>query len=78
MARVFLRGADLIILDEPTAGLDSESELLVCESLKRLSLGRTVLIISHRDDTVGFADRIVRLVDGRVEAVTASGESGNA
>ena len=67
LARVFLRGADLIILDEPTAGLDGESELLVCESLKRLSLGRTVLIISHRDDTVGFADRVVRLLGNPAE-----------
>ena len=70
VARVFLRGADLIILDEPTAGLDRESEILVCESLKSLAIGRTVLIISHREETIGFADRVVRLVDGRAEALT--------
>jgi len=78
VARVFLRGADLIILDEPTAGLDRESELLVCESLKRIAVGRTVLIISHREETVGFADRVVRLVDGMVEGVLPARGSGNA
>ena len=78
VARVFLRGADLIILDEPTAGLDRKSELLVCESLKSLAAGRTVLIISHREETVGFADRVVRLVDGRVEALSPARGSGNA
>jgi ATP-binding cassette, subfamily C, bacterial CydD len=78
IARVFLRGADLIILDEPTAGLDRESELFVCESLKRLAAGRTVLIISHREETAGLADRVVRLVEGRVEALPSTRGSGNA
>lgn len=74
VARVLLRGADLIILDEPTAGLDRESELLVCEAIKSLGSGRTILIISHREETVSFADRVVRLVDSRIDDVTSSGE----
>ncbi len=78
IARVFLRGADLIILDEPTAGLDRQSELLVCKSLKNLSFGRTVLVISHREETAGFADRLLRFIDGRVQEVSISEEYGNA
>ena len=48
LARAFLRNASLIVLDEPTAGLDSENELPVGEALKRLGLERTVLLIRHR------------------------------
>jgi len=71
LARVFLRDPDLIILDEPTAGLDSENERLVCAALHSLAQERTVLLISHREDTVSWADRVVRISDGRVEASVA-------
>jgi ATP-binding cassette subfamily C protein CydD len=67
LARVFLRDPDLIILDEPTAGLDSENERLVCVALHTLAQERTVLLISHREDTVRWADRVVRISDGRIE-----------
>jgi ATP-binding cassette subfamily C protein CydD len=78
VARIFLRGADLVILDEPTAGLDRENELHVCGALKRLAAGRTVLVISHREETTGFADRIVRLINGKVETVSLAEGPGNA
>lgn len=72
LARVFLRGAELIILDEPTAGLDSLSERLVCSSLRTLSQGRTILLISHREDTVSWADSVFRISDGRIEPLPAA------
>lgn len=75
IARVLLRRAELVILDEPTAGLDRVSEQLVMAALTKLSQGRTLLLISHREDTVSWADRVVRLVDGRIEAVP-TGEGG--
>jgi ATP-binding cassette subfamily C protein CydD len=67
LARVFLRNPDLIILDEPTAGLDSENEQLVCKALRLLAEERTILLISHREDTVSWADRVVRISDGRID-----------
>lgn len=69
LARAFLRRAVLVVLDEPTAGLDRENERLVTEAIGRLAVGRTVLLISHREETVGRAGRIVRLVAGRLEGV---------
>lgn len=74
ITRVLLRRADLVILDEPTAGLDRENEQLVMAALVKLAKGRTLLLISHREETVRWADRVVRLVDGRIEQpVTATG-----
>lgn len=67
LARVFLRAPDLIILDEPTAGLDCLNEQLVCAAIRALAEERTVLLISHRQDTVSWADRVVRISDGRIE-----------
>jgi ATP-binding cassette subfamily C protein CydD len=67
LARVFLRNPGLIILDEPTAGLDSENEQLVCAALRAFARARTVLLISHREDTVSWADRVVRISDGRID-----------
>lgn len=71
LARVFLRAPDLIILDEPTAGLDSANEQLVCAAIRTLAEERTVLLISHREDTVRWADRVVRISDGRIEQAEA-------
>jgi len=76
LARVFLRSADLVVLDEPTAGLDPENERLVGESLQRLAQGRTVLLISHREETVSRADRTVLISGGRLVQLSAeTGES---
>ncbi len=72
LARVFLRNPDLIILDEPTAGLDSENERLVCAALRALARERTVLIISHREDTVSWADKVVSISDGRIATAGVS------
>jgi thiol reductant ABC exporter CydD subunit len=61
VARAFLRDAPVLILDEPTAGLDDESEVAVAESVHRLSQGRTVVLATHRLEIVTAAHRVVRL-----------------
>lgn len=71
LARAYVRQATLIVLDEPTAGLDPESERLVCDALVRLAQGRTVLVISHREQTLSRVDRVAEIIDGRVERVVS-------
>ncbi len=71
LARAFLKDAPLVVLDEPTASLDLESEALVQAALERLAEGRTVVVVAHRLATVQSADRIIVLDGGRVA------ESGN-
>jgi subfamily B ATP-binding cassette protein MsbA len=66
IARAFIRNAPILILDEPTASLDTESEQLVMEGLERLMTGRTVIMITHRLNTIHRADTIVVLHDGVV------------
>ncbi|HEX7310343.1 MAG TPA: thiol reductant ABC exporter subunit CydD [Gaiellaceae bacterium] len=66
LARAFLRDAPFVILDEPTANLDPTSAALVVDAVERLGAGRTVLLITHRPEVARQADRIVRLVAGRV------------
>ncbi len=55
-----------MILDEPTAALDTESEHLVIDGLRRLMEGRTVIMIAHRLSTIRNADKIIVLKDGLV------------
>jgi ATP-binding cassette, subfamily B, bacterial len=67
LARAYLRGErDLLILDEPSAGLDPEAECEIHSGLGRLRAGRTSLLISHRLSAVRHADRLVVLDKGRV------------
>jgi ATP-binding cassette subfamily B protein len=66
VARAFIRGAPIILLDEPTASLDGESEHYVQEAIRRLSEGRTTLVIAHRLYTVMKASMIYVIEDGRV------------
>src|SRR5664279_3203166 len=65
IARALIKNAPIILLDEATAALDSESELQVREAMERLCQGRTTLAIAHRLHTVSHADRIYVLEDGR-------------
>jgi ATP-binding cassette, subfamily B, bacterial len=66
IARAILRDAPLLLLDEATSSLDAESERLVQESLERLMVGRTTIVIAHRLATVRAADRIIVLDHGRI------------
>ncbi len=62
LARAFLRDAPLLLLDEPTANLDGRTEEEIVRSVRRLVVGRTVLLVAHRPALVAMADRVVRLV----------------
>ncbi|HWG20640.1 MAG TPA: ABC transporter ATP-binding protein [Terracidiphilus sp.] len=66
LARAYLRDAQLLILDEPTAALDARSEMEVFERFAELTEGKMALLISHRFSTVRMADRIVVLEGGRL------------
>ena len=66
LARAYLRDAELLILDEPTASLDARSEFEVFERFAELTSGKMALLISHRFSTVRMADRIVVLESGRL------------
>ena len=74
LARAYLCDATLVVLDEPTAGLDPENERLVGEALERLALGRTVLLISHRELTLSRAERVAEMIDGRIDRVVSSAD----
>ncbi len=69
IARAMIRNAPVLLLDEPTTGLDAESGHRIIGPLRRLMTGRTTIIISHDLLTVTDADQIVYLEDGRVSAV---------
>ena len=66
IARAVIRNSPIMILDEPTAALDTESERLVIEGLERLMKGRTVIMIAHRLSTIRDADKIIVLKGGIV------------
>jgi ATP-binding cassette subfamily B protein len=66
LARAFLADAPILILDEATSSLDSESELLIQEAMGRLMTGRTAIIIAHRLSTVRAMDRILVFDHGRI------------
>jgi len=66
IARAILRNPRVLILDEPTAALDYESEKLIQEALDRLSKGRTVITIAHRLSTIKNSDRLIVMKDGNI------------
>ena len=64
LARAFLKDAPILLLDEPTAGLDTENESLVMDALDKLARGRTALTLTHRLTNIRHADRILVLENG--------------
>ena len=67
LARAFMRtGAEILVLDEPTAAMDAETEAEVFEHFRALTAGRIAILISHRFSTVRYADQIVVLEEGRI------------
>lgn len=69
LGRAYMRDAQLLILDEPTAALDARAEYEVFERFKDLTAGKTAILISHRFSTVRMADRILVLGDGKMEEI---------
>jgi subfamily B ATP-binding cassette protein MsbA len=81
IARALLKNAPILILDEATSSLDTESEALVQKALENLMKGRTTFVIAHRLSTIGYAHRIIVVVGGRIveegthdELMACSGE----
>ena len=66
LARAFVRDAPLLLLDEPTAGLDGKTEESVLVACRRLMAGRTVLIAAHRPSLLALADRVIHLAPSSV------------
>jgi ATP-binding cassette subfamily C protein len=69
LARALLRGGRLLLLDEATSAIDIETEAIIFNRLRTGSTARSILVIAHRAETLGYCDRVVRLVDGRIEPV---------
>jgi len=66
IARAVVRNSPILILDEPTSSLDSESEKIVMDALEKLMKGRTVITIAHRLNTIRNVDKIIVLTNGKV------------
>ncbi|MDP9429558.1 MAG: ABC transporter ATP-binding protein/permease [Actinomycetota bacterium] len=70
IARAMLRDAPVVLLDEPTTGLDAQSRRAVLAALDRLTAGRTVLVVAHHEELLASCDRVVRVADGRIQPLT--------
>jgi ATP-binding cassette subfamily C protein CydCD len=68
LARAFVRDASLLLLDEPTAGLDNETEAEVLAAVRRMTAGRTALLVAHRPALAALADRVIELPPALVPA----------
>jgi ATP-binding cassette subfamily B protein len=66
LARAFMRDAEILVLDEPTASLDAQTEYEIFQHFKELTEGKMAILISHRFSTVRMADRIVVIDSGRI------------
>ncbi|MBQ3773962.1 MAG: ABC transporter ATP-binding protein, partial [Pseudobutyrivibrio sp.] len=61
IARAFLHGGNMILMDEPTSSLDSLNEGIILKSLKEEASDKTVVLVSHRKSTMGVADTVVEI-----------------
>ena len=66
IARALVRDTPVLVLDEPTTGLDGDAKAALLGPLRRLAAGRTTIVISHDPDVLAWADRVVTLQDGAV------------
>jgi ATP-binding cassette subfamily C protein len=66
LARAFLRGSELILLDEPTSNVDSINEGIILKALREQKSKRSIILVSHRESTMAIADRIYRVDGGRM------------
>src|SRR5438309_941126 len=66
IARAFLKDSPVLILDEPTSAVDTETEAVIVEALERLQQGRTVIIVSHRPTTLAGCSAVLTIAEGRV------------
>ena len=69
LARAFLRGSELILLDEPTSNLDSINEGIILKSLLSMKGKRSIILVSHRKSTMAIADRIYKIDNGNISEV---------
>ena len=69
LARAFLRGSELILLDEPTSNLDSINEGIILKSLLSMKGKRSIILVSHRKSTMAIADRIYKIESGNISEV---------
>ena len=66
VARAFLKDAPILILDEPTSAIDSRTEAVILDALRKLMVGRTTFVIAHRLSTIRHADQILVMAGGRI------------
>ncbi len=71
LARAFLRGSELILLDEPTSNVDSINEGIILGALKEQKRRKSIILVSHRESTMAIADRIYRVENGHMTEVKA-------
>ncbi len=69
LARAFMRNAEILVLDEPTASLDAQTEYEIFRHFQQLTASKTAILISHRFSTVRMADRIAVIEDGRIAEI---------
>lgn len=72
LARAFLKGSELILLDEPTSNVDSINEGIILSALKRQKSKKSIILVSHRESTMAIADRIYRVGDGKMIEVKSA------
>ncbi len=68
LARAFLRGSSLILLDEPTSNVDSINEGVILKALKEQKNKKSIILVSHRESTMAIADRVYHIKDGKITA----------
>ena len=69
LARAFLKGSELILLDEPTSNVDSINEGIILKALKEQKSKKSIILVSHRESTMAIADRIYKVENGQMQEV---------